>query len=81
MLGLDGGGLWVGRLSKEEMLSFYADINIAVCTHRNEGFGIWVLEALGMGTPVVAFDAGGVRDSLEGCPAGRLVNGDRGNGS
>jgi glycosyltransferase involved in cell wall biosynthesis len=28
-----------------------------------------------MGTPVIAFDAGGVRDSLEGCPAGRLVKG------
>jgi glycosyltransferase involved in cell wall biosynthesis len=28
-----------------------------------------------MGTPVVAFDAGGVRDSLEGCAAGKLVSG------
>jgi len=74
-LGLADSILWVGRLAKEEMHSFYADIDIAVCTHRNEGFGIWVLEALGMGAPVVAFNAGGVRDSLEGCPAGRLVNG------
>jgi glycosyltransferase involved in cell wall biosynthesis len=74
-LGLADSILWVGRLAKEDMLSFYADIDIAVCTHRNEGFGIWVLEALGMGAPVVAFDAGGVRDSLEGCPAGRLVKG------
>jgi glycosyltransferase involved in cell wall biosynthesis len=31
------------------------------------------VEALAMGTPVVAFDGGGVRDSLEGCPAGILV--------
>jgi glycosyltransferase involved in cell wall biosynthesis len=74
-LGLTDSILWVGRLAKEDMYSFYADIDIAVCTHRNEGFGIWVLEALGMGAPVVAFNAGGVRDSLEGCPAGRLVNG------
>jgi glycosyltransferase involved in cell wall biosynthesis len=28
---------------------------------------------MAMGTPVVAFDGGGVRDSLEGCPAGVLV--------
>jgi len=74
-LGLADSILWVGRLAKEDMYSFYADIDIAVCTHRNEGFGIWVLEALGMGAPVVAFNAGGVRDSLKGCPAGRLVNG------
>ena len=78
-LGLTDAILWVGRLAKEDMHSFYADIDIAVCTHRNEGFGIWVLEALGMGAPVVAFNAGGVRDSLEGCPAGRLVK-SHGNG-
>jgi len=74
-LGLADALLWTGRLSKDEMLSFYADIDIAVSTHRNEGFGIWVLEALAMGKPAVAFDEGGIRDSLDGCPAGVLVNG------
>ncbi len=67
--------LWAGRLSKDEMLSFYADIDVAVSTHRNEGFGIWILEALAMGNPVIAFNEGGIRDSLEHCPGGVLVNG------
>lgn len=74
-LGVGDAIVWAGRLAKEEICSFYADINLAVCTHRNEGFGIWVLEALAMGKPVVAFNAGGVRDSLENCPAGVLVDG------
>jgi glycosyltransferase involved in cell wall biosynthesis len=74
-LRLSDSVLWTGRLSKDEMLAFYADIDIAVSTHRNEGFGIWLLEALAMGKPVVAFNAGGVCDPLEGCPAGVLVNG------
>lgn len=74
-LGLDDAVLWAGRLSKDEMCSFYADIDIAVSTHRNEGFGIWLLEALAMGKPAVAFNAGGIRDSLENCPAGVLVDG------
>ncbi len=74
-LGLTDAVLWTGRLSKEDMLSFYADIDLAVSTHRNEGFGIWVLEALATGTPVVSVNAGGIRDSLEGCPAGVLVDG------
>jgi glycosyltransferase involved in cell wall biosynthesis len=64
-----------GRLSKADMQSFYADIDLAVGTYRNEGFGIWVLEAMAMGKPVVAFDAGGIRDSLEGSPCGLLVPG------
>jgi glycosyltransferase involved in cell wall biosynthesis len=74
-LGLSDTVLWTGRLTKEEMLSFYADVDIAVSTHRNEGFGIWVLEALAMGKPVIAFNEGGIRDSLDGCPAGVLVGG------
>lgn len=77
-LGLSGAVLWTGRLSKDEILSFYADIDIVVSTHRNEGFGIWMIEALAMGKPAVAFNAGGIRDSLENSPAGVLVNGGAG---
>jgi glycosyltransferase involved in cell wall biosynthesis len=73
-LGLTDAIIWTGRLSKQDMLSFYADIDVAISTHRNEGFGIWVLEALAMGTPVVSVNEGGIRDSLEGCPAGVLVD-------
>jgi glycosyltransferase involved in cell wall biosynthesis len=74
-LGLSDALVWTGRLSKDDMRSFYADISLAVSTHRNEGFGIWVLEALAMGTPVISVNEGGIRDSLEGCPAGILVDG------
>ena len=74
-MGLSEAVLWAGRLSKDEMRLFYSDIDIAVSTHRKEGFGIWILEALAMGKPVVAFNAGGIRDSLESCSAGVLVNG------
>jgi len=74
-LGLSEAVLWAGRLPKQDMLSFYADIDLAVSTYRNEGFGIWVLEALAMGKPVVAFNAGGIRDSLDGSPSGVLVDG------
>ncbi len=72
-LGLTDNILWLDTLRKEDMPSYYADIDIAISTFRNEGFGLWVVEALAMGTPVVAFDGGGVRDSLEGCPAGVLI--------
>jgi glycosyltransferase involved in cell wall biosynthesis len=72
-LGVSDSVLWHDALPKEDMPSYYADIDIAVSTFRNEGFGIWIAEALAMGTPVVAFDSGGVRDALEGCPAGILI--------
>jgi glycosyltransferase involved in cell wall biosynthesis len=72
-LGLTGSLLWLDSLPKEAMPSYYADIDVAVSTFPNEGFGLWVIEALAMGTPVVSVDEGGVRDALEGCPAARLV--------
>ena len=74
VLGLADAVLWTGRLSKADMMSFYADIDLAVSTHRNEGFGIWALESMAMGRPVVAYNAGGIRDAIEG-PAGILVDG------
>jgi len=74
-LGLTDAVIWTGRLSKEEMLSLYGDIDVAVSTHRNEGFGIWVLESLAMGAPVIAVNDGGIRDALEGCGTGMLVDG------
>jgi len=74
-LGLSNAVLWPGRLAKDDMLSFYADIDMAVSTYRNEGFGIWILEAMAMGKPVIAFNAGGIRDSLEHSPCGMLVDG------
>jgi glycosyltransferase involved in cell wall biosynthesis len=75
-LGLSDVLLWTGRLSKDDMRAFYAGIDLGVSTHRNEGFGIWILEALSMGVPVVGVNEGGIRDSLESCPAGSLVAGD-----
>ena len=72
-LGVADSILWLDTLPKDDMPSYYADIDLAISTFRNEGFGIWVVEALAMGTPVAAFDEGGVRDSLEGCPAGLLI--------
>jgi glycosyltransferase involved in cell wall biosynthesis len=74
-LRLDDILLWTGRLPKDEMREFYADIDLAINMNRNEGFGIWVIEALAMGAPVISVNEGGVRDSLEGCPAGILVHG------
>jgi glycosyltransferase involved in cell wall biosynthesis len=72
-LGVSDAVLWVGKMPKEDMPAFYNDLDLAVCTFRNEGFGIWIIEALAMGAPVVAFDAGGVHDALDGSPAAVLI--------
>ncbi|TFG60097.1 MAG: glycosyltransferase, partial [Deltaproteobacteria bacterium] len=47
----------------------------SVTTHRNEGFGIVHLESLAAGTPVVAYNEGGVVDTFRGEDVGMLVEG------
>jgi glycosyltransferase involved in cell wall biosynthesis len=61
-LGVAEALLWLDTIPKGDMPSYYVDIDLAISTYRHEGFGLWVVESLAMGTPVVAFDGGGVRD-------------------
>ncbi len=53
---------------------YFKHADLFVLPSRFEGFGLVVMEALAVGTPVVASDCrGSVREILAGCPIARLV--------
>ena len=54
-----GQGLTTGQLA-----AWYRDADVFVCLSRHEGFCIPLLEAMRAGTPIVAFDAGAVGETL-----------------
>lgn len=55
-------------LSREAMAELFAAADIYASTHRSEGFGLTIAEAMARAKPVVATDYGGSRDFLDaGC--------------
>ncbi|MHA6785021.1 glycosyltransferase family 4 protein [Pseudonocardia saturnea] len=69
--GLDGRVRMTGPLVGPALAAAYAAADLLVLPSRVEAYGMVVTEALARGIPVLAADAGGVRDALDG--AGTLV--------
>jgi glycosyltransferase involved in cell wall biosynthesis len=64
---------FVGFVSDEERDHLLASARVCVCPSTKEGWGLTVIEANALGTPVVATDAPGLRDSVEEGRTGFLV--------
>lgn len=72
-LGLGDGARFLGRVSEEEKVSLYARAQVFVNSSLKEGWGLTTIEANACGTPVVATDVPGLRDSVRHGETGFLV--------
>lgn len=64
---------FVGFVSDEERDRLLAEARVCVCPSAKEGWGLTVIESNAVGTPVVATDAPGLRDSVREGETGYLV--------
>ena len=64
----------LGFLDRQTLADLYADADIFVFPSATETCGLVALEALASGVPVVAADAGGVRENLRQGITGTLVH-------
>jgi glycosyltransferase involved in cell wall biosynthesis len=69
-LGCDGAISWLGA---RESLSYYAGFDLLALPSRYEGFSYTMLEAAGIGLPVVATDVSGTRDLIDDGKNGIVV--------
>lgn len=64
---------FLGKISREDLISHYQNARVFVSTASQEGFGISVAEAMSCGTPVISTKSGGVEDIIDN-DTGILVN-------
>jgi len=64
---------FLGKVSEEEKIGWIQRAWIIVSTSTIEGWGMTVTEAAACGTPAIAYDVPGLRDSVKHIEAGILV--------
>lgn len=65
-LGIADSVRWLGPVSRNELVDCYRGAAVYVSMSEHEGFGGTLVEAMHAGTPVVAFDAGAVAETVDG---------------
>jgi len=54
----------LGKVSEEELIKLYNEARVFVLTSPNEDFGMVPIEAMSCGTPVIAWDEAGPKESV-----------------
>lgn len=65
---------FLGRLTDEELYRQYAKAKGFIALAKDEDFGMTVVEAQAAGTPVIAFNGGGFKESIINNETGILIN-------
>lgn len=65
----------VGRVEDKELYKLYAEAKGFIALARDEDFGITPVEAMAAGTPVIAYNGGGFRETIVDGKTGILING------
>lgn len=75
LLSLSGGNLTMtGRLSDNELFTILGKAKGLLAFATDEDFGMTVVEAQAAGTPVIAFNGGGFKESIVNGKTGILIN-------
>jgi len=64
-LGLDEV-VFTGQVDDDELYAYYGLADVFLCLSEHEGFCVPLQEAMRFGVPVIAYDAGAVRETLRG---------------
>lgn len=63
-IGLDQRLRWLGRVPHEDLVAWYRNVDVYVCTSAHEGFCAPLLEAMHFGVPILARHAAAIPETL-----------------
>lgn len=72
--GVDDRVSFMGNVSQSELCKLYNSADVLVLASSREGMANVLLEAMACGTPVIATDAGGNREVIQGSNAGLIIS-------
>jgi L-malate glycosyltransferase len=58
--------VFTGAVTQSELNAYYRRSDAFLCLSEHEGYGAPLVEAMYVGLPVIAYDAGAVRETLQG---------------
>ena len=58
--------VFAGHVDQDELLAYYAVADLFLCLSEHEGYCVPLVEAMLFGLPVLAYDAGALRETLRG---------------
>ena len=58
--------VFTGHLDDDDVLACYSVADVFLCLSEHEGYCVPVVEAMSLGIPVIAYDAGAVAETLRG---------------
>ena len=58
--------VFAGHVDDDDLLAYYSVADLFLCLSEHEGFCVPLIEAMRLGVPVVAYEAGAVRETLHG---------------
>lgn len=60
------GVVFTGHVDDDDLMAYYSVARVFLCLSEHEGFCVPLIEAMHFGIPVMAYDAGAVRETLRG---------------
>jgi len=73
-VGMDSNVAFLGRVSEQRKLRLYRESRAIVLSSIREGYGLSVIEANSVGTPAIAWNVPGLRDSIIDNTTGLLAS-------